>query len=208
MLAYNPATMTQLISTIAIAMGASWVSGINLYAAVATLGLLGRFSHLQLPGELGVLTSWWVIGVALALYVVEFVADKVPYVDSTWDVIHTFIRVPAGAVLAASAFGDFDRSIQVIALLLGGGLALSSHGTKAATRAMLNASPEPVSNWIASIAEDIVAVLSVVASVFVPVLIFVIVGAGLVISFLVFRKILRFFRQVARSIRGWFAPAT
>jgi Domain of unknown function (DUF4126) len=200
--------MTQLISTIAIAMGASWVSGINLYAAVATLGLLGRFSHLQLPGELQVLTSWWIIGVAVALYVVEFVADKVPYVDSTWDVIHTFIRVPAGAVLAASAFGDFDRSIQVIALLLGGGLALSSHGTKAATRAMLNASPEPVSNWVASIAEDIVAVLSVVASVFVPVLIFVIVGAGLVISFLVFRKILRFFRQVARSIRGWFAPAT
>jgi hypothetical protein len=200
--------MTQLISTIAIAMGASWVSGINLYAAVATLGLLGRFSHLQLPGELEVLTSWWVIGVAVALYVVEFVADKVPYIDSTWDVIHTFIRVPAGAVLAASAFGDFDRSIQVIALLLGGGLALSSHGTKAATRAMLNASPEPVSNWIASIAEDIVAVLSIVASVFVPVLIFVIVGAGLVISFLVFRKILRFFRQVARSIRGWFAPAT
>jgi Domain of unknown function (DUF4126) len=200
--------MTQLISTIAIAMGASWVSGINLYAAVATLGLLSRFSHLQLPGELEVLTSWWVIGIALALYVVEFVADKVPYVDSTWDVIHTFIRVPAGAVLAASAFGDFDRSIQVVALLLGGGLALSSHGTKAATRAMLNVSPEPVSNWIASIAEDIVAVLSVIASVFVPVLIFVIVGAGLVISFLVFRKILRFFRQVARSIRGWFAPAT
>ena len=200
--------MTQLISTIAIAMGASWVSGINLYAAVATLGLLGRFSHLQLPGELEVLTSWWVIGVAVVLYVIEFVADKVPYVDSTWDVIHTFIRIPAGAVLAASAFGDFDRSVQVIALLLGGGLALSSHGTKAATRAMLNASPEPVSNWVASIAEDILAVLSIIASVFVPVLIFVIVGAGLVISFLVFRKILRFFRQVARSIRGWFAPAT
>lgn len=200
--------MTQLISTIAIAMGASWVSGINLYAAVATLGLLGRFAHLQLPGELEVLTSWWVIGIAAVLYVIEFVADKVPYVDSTWDVIHTFIRVPAGAVLAASAFGDFDRSIQVIALLLGGGLALSSHGTKAATRAMLNASPEPVSNWVASIAEDIVAVLSVVASVFVPVLIFIIVGAGLVISFLVFSRILRFFRQVARSIRGWFAPAT
>ena len=200
--------MTQLISTIAIAMGASWVSGINLYAAVATLGLLGRFAHLQLPGELEVLTSWWVIGIAAVLYVIEFVADKVPYVDSTWDVIHTFIRVPAGAVLAASAFGDFDRSIQVIALLLGGGLALSSHGTKAATRAMLNASPEPVSNWVASIAEDIVAVLSVIVSAFVPVLIFVIVGAGLVVSFLVFSRILRFFRQVARSIRGWFAPAT
>ena len=200
--------MTQLISTIAIAMGASWVSGINLYAAVATLGLLGRFTHLQLPGELEALTSWWVIGIAVVLYVIEFVADKVPYVDSTWDVIHTFIRVPAGAVLAASAFGDFDRSIQVIALLLGGGLALSSHGTKAATRAMLNTSPEPVSNWVASIAEDILAVVSVAVSVFVPVLIFVIVGAGLVISFLVFRRIIRFFRQVASSIRGWFAPAT
>ena len=200
--------MTQLISTIAIAMGASWVSGINLYASVATLGLLGRFADLQLPGELQVLTSWWVIGVAIGLYVIEFVADKVPYVDSTWDVIHTFIRIPAGAVLAASAFGDFDRGIQMIALLLGGGLALSSHGTKAATRAMLNASPEPVSNAVASVIEDIIAVVAIICSVFLPILLFVIVGAGLVVSFLVFNRILRFLRQVARSIRGWFAPAT
>ena len=200
--------MTQLISTIAIAMGASWVSGINLYAAVATLGLLGRFANLQLPGELQAVTSWWVIGVALVLYLIEFFADKIPLVDSTWDVIHTFIRVPAGAVLAAGAFGDFDRSIQVIALLLGGGLALSSHGTKAATRAMLNTSPEPVSNVVASVLEDILAVVSVICSVFLPVLLFIIVGVGLVISFLVFRQILRFFGQVAKSIRGWFAPAT
>ncbi|HEX2270492.1 MAG TPA: DUF4126 domain-containing protein [Pyrinomonadaceae bacterium] len=199
--------MTQLISTIAIAMGASWVSGINLYAGVATLGLLSRFAHLQLPGELEVLTSWWVIGVASALYVIEFFADKIPIVDSTWDVIHTFIRVPAGAVLAAGAFGDFDRSIQMIALLLGGGLALSSHGTKAATRVALNASPEPVSNWVASILEDIVAVLSTVLAVFVPVLLFIVVGVGLVISFLVFKRIRRFFQQVRRTVRGWFAPA-
>jgi hypothetical protein len=200
--------MTQLISTIAIAMGASWVSGINLYATVATLGLLSKFAHLRLPGELEVLTSWWVIGVAVALYVVEFVADKIPLVDSTWDVIHTFIRIPAGAVLAASAFGDFDRSIQVIALLLGGGLALSSHGTKAATRAMLNASPEPVSNVVASVLEDILAVVSVICSVFLPVVLFIIVGVGLVVSFLVFKRILRFFRQVANNLRKWFAPAT
>lgn len=200
--------MTQLISTIAIAMGASWVSGINLYASVATLGLLGRFAHLRLPGELEVLTSWWIIGVALALYLVEFFADKIPLVDSTWDVIHTFIRIPAGAVLAAGAFGDFDRSIQMIALLLGGGLAFSSHGTKAATRAMLNVSPEPVSNVVASVAEDILAVVSIVCSVFLPVVLFIIVGVGLVISFVVFKRILRFFRQVANSVRGWFAPAT
>ena len=189
-------------------MGASWVSGINLYATVATLGLLSRFAHLRLPGELEVLTSWWVIGIAVGLYVVEFIADKVPYVDSTWDVIHTFIRIPAGAILAAGAFGNFDRSIQVIALLLGGGLAFSSHGTKAATRAMLNASPEPVSNIVASVVEDILAVVSVICSVFLPVLLFIIVGAGLVVSFLVFRRIIRFFRQVSKSVRGWFAPAT
>src|SRR6476659_5681119 len=197
-----------LISTISIAMGSAWVSGINLYACVATLGLLSRFAHLKLPGELEVVTNGWVIGVAVGLYVIEFVADKVPWVDSTWDVIHTFIRIPAGAVLAAAAFGDFDRSIQVIALLLGGGLALSSHGTKAATRAVLNASPEPVSNIVASVVEDILAVVSVICSVLFPVLLFLIVGVGLVISFLVFKRIIRFFRQVTRSIRGWFAPAT
>src|SRR6201988_4334140 len=127
-----------LISTIAIAMGSSWVSGINLYACVATLGLLSRFSHLQLPGELQVVTSWWVIGIALFMFVVEFVADKVPVVDSVWDVIHTFIRIPAGAVLAATAFGEFDRSIQVIALLVGGGLAFSSPGTKDSLRALVH----------------------------------------------------------------------
>ena len=200
--------MTQLISTIAIAMGASWVSGINLYACVGTLGLLSRFAGLTLPGELQVLTSWWVIGVAIGLYVVEFLADKIPLVDSTWDVIHTFIRIPAGAVLAAATFGDFDRGIQVIAFLLGGGLALSSHGTKAATRAMLNASPEPVSNVVASVLEDILAVVSIVFSLFAPVLLFLIVGAGVVVSYLVFSRVIQFFRSVVRSIRGWFAPAT
>ena len=87
------------IHTLAIGMGASWVSGINLYASVATLGLLGRFANLELPGELQVLTSWWVIGVAVVLYLIEFFADKIPIVDSTWDVVHTFIRVPAGAVI-------------------------------------------------------------------------------------------------------------
>jgi hypothetical protein len=197
-----------LISTLAIAMGSAWVSGINLYACVATLGLLSRFAQLQLPGELQVLTSWWVIGIAGGLYIVEFVADKVPWVDSTWDVIHTFIRIPAGAVLAAGAFGDFDKSIQVIAFLLGGGLALSSHGTKAATRAILNTSPEPVSNIVASVVEDIIAVLSTIASVLFPILLFIIVAVGLGISIYLFNKILKFFRQVTRKIRSWFTPAT
>jgi hypothetical protein len=190
------------ISTLAISMGASWVSGINLYATVATLGLLGRFAHLKLPGDLDVVTNWWVIGVALFLFVIEFIADKIQLVDSVWDIIHTFIRIPAGAVLAATAFGDFDRRVQVIALLLGGGLALSSHGTKAAARALINASPEPVSNIVVSLSEDILAVGTIVAAVFLPLVVFLIIAAGLLFSFWLLPRVVRFFRKVFRSVRG------
>jgi Domain of unknown function (DUF4126) len=196
------------ISTLAISLGASWVSGINLYATVATLGLLGRLTNLKLPGELEVVTNWWVIGVALFLFVVEFVADKIQVVDSVWDVIHTFIRIPAGAVLAATAFGDFDRRIQVIALLVGGGLALSSHGTKAATRAVINASPEPVSNIVVSLAEDVLVIVSVLLAVFLPILVFFVIAAGLAFSIWILPKVIRFFQGVGRRVRRLFRPAT
>jgi len=196
------------ISTLAVSLGASWVSGINLYAAVATLGLLSRFAHLKLPGELDVVTNWWVISVALFLFVVEFIADKVPVVDSVWDVIHTFIRIPAGAVIAATAFGDFDRSVQVIALLVGGSLALSSHGTKASLRALVNTSPEPVSNIALSLAEDVLVVVSVVLALFLPVLVFLVIGAGVALSLWILPRVLRFFRGVYRKVRGLFSPAT
>lgn len=195
------------VSTLAVSMGASWVSGINLYATVATLGLLGRFAHLKLPGELDVVTNWWVIGVALFLFVIEFIADKIQFVDSIWDVIHTFIRIPAGAILAATAFGDFDRRVQVIALLVGGGLALSSHGTKAATRALINASPEPVSNVVASLTEDVIAIGAILLAVFLPVLVFLVIAAGLALSIWILPRVIRFFRQVGRRIRGLFNPA-
>lgn len=195
------------ISTLAISMGASWVSGINLYATVATLGLLSRLANLKLPGELDVLTSWWVIGVALVLFVIEFVADKIQVVDSIWDVIHTFIRIPAGAVLAATAFGEFDRSIQVIALLVGGSLAASSHGTKAATRALINTSPEPFSNVAASLVEDVLVVVSILLAVFLPVVVFFVIGAGLAFSIWILPKVIKFFRNVARRIRRLFSPA-
>jgi len=196
------------ISTLAIGMGASWVSGINLYATVATLGLLGRLAHLKLPGELEVVTNWWVIGVALFLFVVEFVADKIQVVDSVWDVIHTFIRIPAGAILAATAFGDFDRRIQVIALLAGGGLALSSHGTKAATRAVINASPEPVSNIVVSLAEDVLVIVSVLLAVFLPILVFFVIAAGLAFSIWILPKVIRFFQSVGRRVQRLFKTAT
>ena len=195
------------ISTLAIAMGASWVSGINLYAAVATLGLLSRFASLKLPGELEVLTSWWVIGIALFLFVVEFIADKIQVVDSVWDVIHTFIRIPAGAVLAATAFGDFDKRVQVIAFLLGGGLALSSHGTKAAARLAINASPEPVSNVVMSLSEDVLAIVSILLSVLLPVAVFFVIAAGLLVSFWLLPKVVRFFRKVFRKVSGFLGPS-
>lgn len=192
------------ISTIAIAMGASWVSGIKLYAAVAMLGLLGRFANLPLPGELHILTNWWVIGVALALYVIEFVADKIPLVDSTWDVVHTFIRIPAGAIIAAAAFGDFDRGVQVIAFLIGGGLALSSHGTKTTTRAAVNTSPEPFSNIAVSLAEDGLSIGSMLLAAFYPILLFIVVAIGLLISIIVLPKIIRYIRRAVRKARRLF----
>src|SRR6266404_8734491 len=108
-------------STLSLALGSAWTSGINLYATVTVLGLLQKFGATKLPGGLDVLDNWWIIGVAGGLYLVEFFADKIPYLDSVWDVIHTFIRVPAGAVMAAAAFSHADPTIRVIALLMGGG---------------------------------------------------------------------------------------
>jgi uncharacterized membrane protein len=146
------------LTTLGFAMGSAWLSGINLYATVLTLGLLQRFHLAHLPGDLGYLSNDWVIGVAAALYLIEFVADKVPAIDSVWDAIHTFIRIPAGAILAATAFAHFDPQIRLLALLVGGGIALSSHSAKSATRLTANVSPEPFSNITLSLLEDVTAV--------------------------------------------------
>jgi Domain of unknown function (DUF4126) len=196
-----------LIGTLAMAMGSSWVSGIRLYATVATLGLLGRFAHLQLPGELEVLTNWWVIGIAGGLFVIEFFADKIPYLDSSWDLIHTFIRIPAGAVLAAAAFGNFDRRVQVVALLVGGGLAFSAHGTKAATRAAVNLSPEPFSNIAVSLVEDVVAIVSILLAYLLPVVLIIMVTVFAALSLFMLPKIFRFLRGCVRRVRR-VRPAT
>ena len=185
-----------LLSTLGLALGASWASGLRLYAAVATLGLLGRFAGLDLPGELAVVTHGWVIGLASALLVVEFMADKVPVVDSTWDAIHTFIRIPAGAALAALAFGDYDPQWQVGAVLLGGGAALSAHGTKAATRLAVNTSPEPVSNVIVSTTEDGLAIGAVLMAVFLPILALILVALAMGVSVWLLPRIVRAVRRL------------
>ena len=143
------------LEALSLAMGTAWTSGINLYATVAALGIAGRSEMIHLPPDLQVLTHPAVIAVACLMYVIEFFADKVPYVDSGWDILHTFIRVPAGAVLAARSIGDINPALELAALLAGGTVALAAHGTKATVRLAINASPEPFSNWFASVTEDI-----------------------------------------------------
>ncbi|MEP6924692.1 MAG: DUF4126 domain-containing protein [Pyrinomonadaceae bacterium] len=194
------------LSTLSLALGSAWTSGINLYATVFILGFFQKIGVAKLPGGLEILDNWWIIGIAAGLYAVEFVADKVPYVDSVWDVIHTFIRVPAGAILAYAAVAGFnDPSINVIAFLLGGGVALSSHGTKTAARAFANLSPEPVSNWILSIVEDIIAIGGALLAIFAPILLGIVVIVFLFAFFWLFPKILRAFRRVWSSASAFFS---
>ena len=192
-----------IIAILGAALGSSWTAGINLYATVTVLGLLQHFGWAKLPGELHILSSWPVIGIAAFFFVIEFVADKVPYVDSVWDVIHTFVRVPAGAVLALAATTDLPPTAQVIALLLGGGVALSSHGTKASLRAAANLSPEPISNWALSFAEDGLAIGGAVLTAFLPVVILVIVVVFMVVFIWLAPKVFRRMRRMFRWFRSF-----
>ncbi len=148
------------LETLGFALGTSFASGLNLYATVAAAGLFQRFGIVTLPEPLQVLANPVVLGIALTLFVVEFIADKIPYLDSAWDALHTFIRPPAAALLSYSAFaaGSVPEEWKLAAALLAGSVALTSHGAKASTRAAANASPEPISNWTLSILEDGVAV--------------------------------------------------
>jgi hypothetical protein len=148
----------EVLTTLGRTMGFSFAAGINLYATVAILGLAGRFDWVALPPQFAVFDNDIVIVAALVLYVIEFVADKIPWVDSVWDAMHTVIRPLGGALIAVATLGDVSPSVEGIAALLGGSLALGTHFTKAGTRAVANTSPEPFSNWILSILEDIFVV--------------------------------------------------
>ncbi|MDH3529407.1 MAG: DUF4126 domain-containing protein [Acidobacteriota bacterium] len=189
-------------STITLALGSAWTSGINLYATVAVLGLLQKLASIELPGGLDVLDNWVIIGIAGGLYVIEFVADKVPYVDSVWDVVHTFVRVPAGAIIAYSATTEMDAAVVVAATLLGGGLALSSHGTKAAVRGVANMSPEPVSNWTLSITEDILAFVGTLLAVFAPILVAIMLLLFAAVFVWFAPKVFRAIRHMLRATRA------
>jgi hypothetical protein len=147
-------TEWETLHTVALASLLAWASGLRLYLLIFILGLAARFQYLALPPGLHVLSHDYVIGAAGILLAMEFLVDKVPGLDSAWDALHTFIRIPAGALLAAGATGDTLNALTVAAGLLGGTITAGTHFTKAGSRAALNTSPEPFTNWTASLTED------------------------------------------------------
>lgn len=192
--------MMAALQTLGFTLGTSFASGLNAYATIAALGLLHRYGVIQLPPSVEVLAHPVVLGVALVLYVIEFVADKIPYVDNAWDVIHTFIRPPAAALLAYAAFASVPEAWRVAAALLAGSVALTSHSTKASTRAAVNTSPEPFSNWLLSLAEDGIAVFLTWMAVTHPLATLVLVLLLVVVSVFVLVKLFRFLRRIFRRV--------
>ena len=150
--------MIEILAGLGRTMGFSFAAGINLYATVAILGLASRYGWVALPEQYRVFDNDWIIGAALVMYVVEFIADKIPWFDSVWDAVHTAIRPLGGALIAIGTLGDASPEMKTLVGLLGGTLAAGTHFTKAGTRAAANTSPEPFSNWILSLSEDVFVV--------------------------------------------------
>jgi uncharacterized protein DUF4126 len=186
------------VALIGLLLGAAVASGLRLYATVAVLGFLGRSGVIALPGELAVLASPWVIVVASSLYLVEFLADKIPIVDSVWDLVHTFIRVPAAALLAWAGVSNLPEEWRILVALVCGGVALSAHGLKASTRAVINTSPEPVTNWAASLAEDGLTAILLFLAVKHPLAAALVAGAVVVLAVLLVT-------WMARTVRRFLA---
>lgn len=182
-------------------MGFSFAAGLNLYATVAILGLASRYDWVRLPPQFQVFDNDIVIGAALVLYLVEFVADKIPWLDSVWDAVHTVIRPVGGAVIAVTTLGEASPAVEGLVALLGGTLAASSHFTKAGTRAVANASPEPFSNWILSLTEDVFVVGLGVLALKYP------VAAAVVVTVCVILMMI-FAAWIVRAVRRrWGSPA-
>jgi len=188
-----------MLDALSLGAGLSWASGLRLYLTVLLVGVFARLGIVHLPDTLSALSSGWVIGAAAVLSVVEFLADRIPAFDSLWDAVHTFIRIPAGALLAVGAVGHADPALLTVAALAGGTLAGSAHLAKAGTRALINLSPEPFSNWVASSTEDVLVCVGLALALFVP-LAFLVLMAG----FLAFASwvLPRLWRGVQGGFRG------
>lgn len=195
-----------MLSTLALSLGTGWASGLNPYATVLVLGIAGLSGALQLPVDLQVLQSPWVLGAAGVLYAINFFADKVQAIDSVNDFIHTFLRIPAGAVLAAGAAGNLDPSVTVIAGLVGGTLAAGAHTTKTGMRVMANASPEPFSNIGLSFLDDVLAVGILWVAIKYALVFFGLLAVGLIIMAWLLPKMIRLLLGLIRRFTGRTAP--
>ncbi len=200
--------LNQLTSTLSLSMGTAWASGINLYAAIFMLGSMGATGNMDLPPELAVLANPLVITAAGIMYAVEFVADKIPGIDTGWDSIHTFIRIPAGALLAAGAVGDINQPMAIAAGLMGGGLAAGSHAAKAGSRVMINASPEPFTNWFASVGEDVAVIAGLWAALVHPQLFLVLLVVFIIFLIWFLPKIWRGIKKVFKFLGKMFGEKT
>ncbi len=195
-----------IIKTIALTMGVAWASGINLYAAILVLGILGATSNIALPPDLMILTDPLVITAAAVMYAVEFFADKIPGVDNGWDTVHTFIRIPLGALLAAAAVGEVNPSVAVAAALLGGSLAAATHATKSGARVLINTSPEPFTNWLASLGEDAVVIAGLWTALHYPLLFMVLLLIFIVLIAILLPKIWHGIVKIFSVLRNLFRP--
>lgn len=195
----------EAVELIALTMGIGWASGINLYAAVMMLGLLGITGNLELPPGLEIVQNPLVLGAASLMFFVEFLVDKVPGVDTAWDAIHTFIRIPAGAMLAASSVGDVTPAVEFAAFLTGGSLAATSHTLKAGSRAVINTSPEPMSNWIASVTEDLIAIGGLYTALNHPVAFLIFLVVFILFSIWVIPKIWTGIKRVYSAVKRFFS---
>ncbi|RZB37322.1 MAG: hypothetical protein SRB2_01235 [Desulfobacteraceae bacterium Eth-SRB2] len=196
--------LDQIVNTISLAMGAAWASGINLYAAILVLGLLGITENIVLPANLQLLMNPLVIGAAGVMYIVEFIVDKMPGVDTGWDTFHTFIRIPAGVLMAAGAVGDVNPSLALTAGILGGGLAAGAHATKSGSRIIINTSPEPLTNWTASVVEDILVIGGLWTALHYPWLFIALMIVFILLMIWVLPKLWRGIKKVFGFIGGLF----
>jgi hypothetical protein len=199
----NALDTTQLV---ALAAALGWASGLRLYAVVFLTGMAGQLGWIALPEGLKVLQQPAMLWASGALLAVEFFADKVPWIDSAWDAVHTFIRIPAGAALAYSVFGGDQATWASVAALLGGTLAATSHAAKTTTRAAANTSPEPFSNLLLSLAGDAFVPAMLWLSTTHPVAFFIVLAVTLVVMVVLIAVLFRFLRGLARLLRGHFAP--
>lgn len=196
----------EAVDKIALTMGVGWASGINLYAAVFMLGFMGANGYMTLPVDLQFLADPMVMMVAALMYCVEFFADKTPGVDTGWDVLHTFIRIPAGAILAMKSVGDVNQAAELTAFMVGGTLAGVSHFTKAGSRALINTSPEPFSNWAASLTEDVAVIGGLWAALHYPLAFLVMLAVFIMAAIWLLPRLWRAIRSIARRAGRMFNP--